>query len=333
MTVTGAFGLEEAPQVLPAHSITFDPETLIVPLRRPAPQTVTMRGGETAQLETPEGWTARQDGSRLTLTPPREPAPGLLDMAVLAAGRRAERVTEVHHAHIGRAALVEPAGLKVLALDLAVPAQARIAYLGAGGDRVAQWLARMGLMVAELDAERVAAGDFEGFTTVVAGVLALTKRPELAAAAPALRAFVEGGGNLVTLYHQSGKGWNVALTPRPVEIGSPSLRWRVTDPAAPVTVLEPAHPLLTGPNRIGADDWAGWHKERGLYFASRWAEAYRPLLALNDPGEAPLTGALITGEIGRGRHTHVSLSLHHQLDRLVPGAFRLMANLVQPVGD
>ena len=34
--------------------------------------------------------------------------------------------------------------------------------------------------------------------------------------------------------------------------------------------------------------------------------------------------------IGKGRHTHASLVLHHQLDKLVPGAFRLIANLVQP---
>ena len=81
---------------------------------------------------------------------------------------------------------------------------------------------------------------------------------------------------------------------------------------------------------IGPDDWAGWDKERGLYFAAEWDAAYQPLLAMSDAGEAPLHGALISAEIGKGRHTHTSLVLHHQLDRLVPGAFRLMANLVQP---
>jgi hypothetical protein len=50
---------------------------------------------------------------------------------------------------------------------------------------------------------------------------------------------------------------------------------------------------------------------------------------MSDAGEAPLRGALLSARIGKGRHTHTSLVLHHQLDRLVPGAFRLMANLVQ----
>ena len=81
---------------------------------------------------------------------------------------------------------------------------------------------------------------------------------------------------------------------------------------------------------MGEEDWANWDKERGLYFASEWDEAYKPLLAMSDAGEDPLTGSLLSAEIGKGRHTHTSLVLHHQLDKLVPGAFRLLANLVQP---
>jgi hypothetical protein len=104
----------------------------------------------------------------------------------------------------------------------------------------------------------------------------------------------------------------------------------VADPSAPVTILSPHSPLLTYPNRIEAADWQGWDKERGLYFVSEHDAAYEELVALNDPGEKPLRGALVSARIGRGRHTHVALVLHHQMDRLVPGAFRIWANLVQP---
>jgi hypothetical protein len=108
------------------------------------------------------------------------------------------------------------------------------------------------------------------------------------------------------------------------------LRWRVTDETALVTHLVPEHPVLTGPNRIGQEDWDGWKKERGLYFARSWDAAYQPLVEMADPGEAPHRGALLSADIGRGRHSHVALNLHHQLQELVPGAFRLMANLVAP---
>lgn len=104
----------------------------------------------------------------------------------------------------------------------------------------------------------------------------------------------------------------------------------MTDPNAPVTILSPRHPLLTGPNIIGPADWDGWDKERGLYFASDFDNAYEPLLSMHDANEQPLNGGLISARIGKGRHTHTGLVLHHQLDRLVPGAFRLMANLAQP---
>jgi hypothetical protein len=104
----------------------------------------------------------------------------------------------------------------------------------------------------------------------------------------------------------------------------------VTDPDAPVTVLAPDSPLLTYPNSIEAGDWQGWDKERGLYFAAEHDPSYEELVSLNDPGESPLRGALVSARIGRGRHTHVALALHHQMDKLIPGAFRVLANLVQP---
>jgi hypothetical protein len=142
---------------------------------------------------------------------------------------------------------------------------------------------------------------------------------------------VRAGGNLVTLYHRPWDNWSPDTTPPArLEIGKPSLRWRVTDEGAEVRHLIPDHPILTGPNAIGPDDWAGWVKERGLYFAKSWDPAYEALLEMADPGEAPHHGALLSARIGQGRHTHCALILHLQMEALVPGAFRLMANLIAP---
>ena len=94
-----------------------------------------------------------------------------------------------------------------------------------------------------------------------------------------------------------------------------------------VTVQVP-HDVLNLPNKISPVDWDGWHKERGLYFASDWAEEYVAPLSMHDPEEAPLTGALLIGDVGKGRHVHTSLNLHHQLEMLTPGAYRLLANLI-----
>jgi LmbE family N-acetylglucosaminyl deacetylase len=333
-TVAGFVDLDEPLRIVPRYSAKLDPETLLLKSGdtvRQWPVELRVTGPEEAvSFKAPAGWRVEQSGDHRIVRAPQEVAAGVHEIVPLIGGAPAFRQTSIAYSHIGRAVHVAPEILKVLALDLALPTGARTAYVGGGADHVGCWLDRMGLDVTELPPGALDR-DFSKFTTIVVGIFAFGLRPDLVAAKARLHGFVEGGGHLVTLYHRPSDGWDPASTPpRRLEIGSPSLRWRVTNPDAPVDVLTPDHPLLSGPNRIGLGDWAGWDKERGLYFASRWDEAYEPLLAMHDAGEPPLEGALVSARIGKGRHTHTSLVLHHQLDKLVSGAFRLMANLVQP---
>ncbi|AWC26073.1 mycothiol conjugate amidase Mca (plasmid) [Aminobacter sp. MSH1] len=331
-TARATFDLEEPFAVLPASSVAMDPEAIIAPLdgtRREWPVSPTVAGKDTPVSLTMEGgWSLAQGGQAIRA--PEKLVAGLSTITPLVGGRPALRLTPIVYPHIGRVTHRQPEALRVLALDLKLPQSARIAYVGAGADRVGLWLARMGLDVTELDAKALA-GDLSQYTTIVVGIFAFGFRKDLAAATEKLHRFVDAGGHLVTLYHRPTDGWDpLATPPRKLEVGSPSLRWRVTDPDAEVTVLVPDHVLINGPNLIGPQDWSGWNKERGLYFVSRWDEAYQPLLSMHDVNEQPLMGALVSAPIGKGRHTHTSLVLHHQMDKLVPGAFRLMANLVQP---
>ncbi len=332
--VSGLFDLEEPFFVTPPQSVTLKPDALLVPTGQDQNNirfAVDIDGGRAPiSLKAAGGWSVRQSGSDWSAERAGEGAAGLAQLEALSGGQPAFQITPIAYPHIGRARFLSPSTLKILSLDLKLPENARVGYVGGGADRVGIWLARMGLNVTELD-ERALGGDLSAFTTIVVGIFAFGIRKDLADVTEKLHRFVESGGHLVTLYHRPTDGWDPEATPvYRIEIGKPSLRWRVTDPAAEVTVLQPEHPLLIGPNIIDAPDWTGWDKERGLYFASRWDEVYEPLLAMHDVDEQPLKGALISGAIGRGRHTHVSLVLHHQMDKLVPGAFRLMANLVQP---
>ncbi|HKK97065.1 MAG TPA: PIG-L family deacetylase, partial [Marivita sp.] len=168
------------------------------------------------------------------------------------------------------------------------------------------------------------------FDTIVIGIFALRFRPGLVDEMPRIHDWVRDGGTLLTLYHRPWDNWDPdSAPPKRLEIGKPSLRWRVTDAQATVTHLQD-HALLNTPNAITKADWDGWVKERGLYFAKSWDDAYTPLLSMSDPNEDALTGSLLTSKVGKGRHTHCSLILHHQMANLVPGAFRLMANLITP---
>lgn len=323
--------LEEALDIGPAASLTLEPDAVLLAPGRPVSidVAVAVDGPGAAGFDLPAGWRGAAVAGGFQVTPPADLAAGLTRLVATVDGRPAQRLSTIAYPQVGRLPFRTPQALSVLALDLALPEGVRIASIGGGNDRVGVWLERMGLDVTALDGADLVGADLSRFTTIVVGIMAFA-RPALRAATERLRAFVEAGGHLVTLYHRPSDGWVPETTPpRLLEIGLPSLRWRVTDPRTAVTLLEPEHPLLAGPNRIGAADFDGWDKERGLYFASRWDEAYRPLLALSDAGEAPLMGALLSARIGAGRHTHTALVLHHQLDRLVPGAFRLLANLVQ----
>ncbi|WP_409564986.1 PIG-L family deacetylase [Microvirga sp.] len=323
---------EEPLRIGPLQPMSLDPAMVLIKAREPAPGIrVQSIGAEPSDWQVPAGWIVRKEGSDWVVLPPRELRPGVTTLVPVVDGRPASSLQTISYPHIRPTSFIAPAELKVLSLDIALPAGARIGYVGGGSDNVGVQMRRLGLDVTDLGEAELKAGALSTFTTIVVGIFAFGLRRDLQMATERLHRFVEEGGHLVTLYHRPTDAWDPAATPpRRLVIGSPSLRWRVTDPAAPMRVLMPDHTLMTSPNRIDAGDWQGWDKERGLYFAAEYDAAYEELLALNDPGENPLKGSLISARIGRGRHTHVSLVLHHQLDKLVPGAFRLLANLVQP---
>jgi len=326
---------EVPPLVSAPVAARLDPDAAVLNLARPAPVTVRLSdirpAGASATFDLPLGWVQAWDGPAVRISTPADISPGLIEVPLRLDGDSAATERRLTYPHIDPRLRATPAVLRLSALSVQVP-DARIGYVGSGNDRAGSWLAELGVDVRTIDDAALAdPGLFAMFDTLLVGVFAFRFRPGLAALSPAIRAWVEGGGTLVTLYHRPWDTWDPDTTPpRRLEIGQPSLRWRVTDATAPVTHLAPDHPVLTGPNPIGPDTWDGWVKERGLYFARTWDPAYVPLVEMADPGEAPHRGALLSAEIGRGRHSHVALGLHTQMDALTTGAFRLMANLVAP---
>jgi hypothetical protein len=303
--------------IAPSKGMAVAPDRLVRLLGDPRPAVLQISCG--AAL--PASWQAERDRhGRWRVRVP----PGRTELGPIGA-----RLVSADSPHVGRAGRVVSAGTVLLGADIAVDHGTRTGVVAGETDRTIDWLEQLGIDVVSLNDEALAAGAFAGLTTVLVGMSAFRQRPALASARAALHAWVYGGGKLVTLYHRPGDGWDPAATPpRRIAIGAPSYRWRVTDPAAPVRMLAPDAQVLRAPNAIGPGDWEGWVRERGLYFASDWDDAYRPLLEMADPDTPPLRGALLEARIGRGWHLHVALALHYQFEALVPGAFRLLANLV-----
>ena len=69
-------------------------------------------------------------------------------------------------------------------------------------------------------------------------------------------------------------------------------------------------------------------QERGLYFGAKWDDRYRPVFEIGDPGEPKERGALLVARHGRGRFVYTGLAFFRQLPAGVPGAYRLLLNLL-----
>jgi hypothetical protein len=114
------------------------------------------------------------------------------------------------------------------------------------------------------------------------------------------------------------------IGPYPFTIG----RDRVTEEDAPVTVLSPDHVLMNFPNAITQEDFEGWVQERGLYYATQWDGSYETVVASHDTGEPDTAGGLLFARFGDGVFIYSGISWFRQLPAGVPGAYRLLANLI-----
>ena len=325
--------LDRAPVLLPARGIELNEAKVVLNAEAGRKEfeigisDVRPVGGEVS-LEVPSGWSVRTDRAGLLLKIPDDAKHGLYQLPVLIDGEQAYSIRRIDYEHIRPTARAFATRLSVRVLSVTVP-KVRVGYIGGGNDRVAHWLNAIGADVTDLSGQELDAERLSSFDSLVIGIFAMKFASELGSDLDSIHDWTRSGGTLVTLYHRPWDNWDPEQTPPlPLEIGQPSLRWRVTNERAKVTHLVPNHPLLTTPNPIGPETWEGWAKERGLYFAKSWDPAYVPLVAMADPDEDPHMGAILAADVGKGRHVHTSLILHHQMEQLVPGGFELMCNLI-----
>jgi LmbE family N-acetylglucosaminyl deacetylase len=337
--------LYRAFEIVPVVTATLDREVLMFPNGAPQSVQVVLAAGRAdatgkVRLEVPKGWRvdpaeapfqlgARGDERtvRFQVTPPKGATErGRLSVLVESGGRTESwRVRTVNHEHIPPQAVRQPSEAALVPFALTTKVR-RIGYIPGPGDRVAESLAAVGYEVTLLPEERLATEKLEGFEAILVGVRAFNASPRLALHRERLLRYVERGGRLIVQYNTNSRVGPLAglVSPYPFEIG----RDRVTDEAAAMTPITAGEPLLSAPNRLGPADFEGWVQERGLYFASKWDERYRPVFAMNDPGEEPLRGGLLVARHGKGTYVYTGIAFFRQLPAGVPGAYRLLANLL-----
>jgi LmbE family N-acetylglucosaminyl deacetylase len=222
--------------------------------------------------------------------------------------------------------LYKPAQLKTRKLDVKLAPGLRIGYVMGTGDRVPEAIEGLGAAPHLLTAAELTTADLSAWNLIVLGIRAYSARPELAAAQPRLDEFVRRGGTLIVQY-QSGN------FPAPFPLSMGRMAERVVDETAPVKLLEPANSLLRWPNEIGAADFDGWVEERGHSFLDSWDASYTPISETADPGQSPQRGGLLVAHPGKGTYIYLAYALYRQLPELVPGSYRLLANLLSAGQD
>ncbi len=228
------------------------------------------------------------------------------------------------YSHIPPVTVLEKAAAQLVAADAGTGSLTNVGYVMGAGDEVPDGLQQLGYTVTLLSDDDLLLGDLDRFGSIVTGVRAYNTRPALRAAEERLTSYMERGGTFVVQYMTTSRTGPTQIGPYPLTIG----RDRVTDENAPMRWLEPGHPVFHTPNRIHPGDFDGWVQERGLYFAASWDDRYKPLLACSDPGEDELRGGLLFAPVGRGAFFYTGLSFFRQIPAGVPGAYRLLANII-----
>jgi hypothetical protein len=138
--------------------------------------------------------------------------------------------------------------------------------------------------------------------------------------------YVNDGGNLIVQYNTSNFISNIKSKIGPYDFNIS--RNRVTDENAPVTFLKPDHPVLNFPNKITQNDFKNWVQERSIYHATEMDKNFETIFSLNDPGEKADEGSLIIANFGKGTFVYTGIVFFRELPAGVPGAYRLLANLI-----
>jgi hypothetical protein len=218
----------------------------------------------------------------------------------------------------------------VVWLDARVAENLRVGYIRGFDFSLPDALNALGVESKELSVDEVKTGDLSKFTSVIVDNRVYESQPELIAVNQKLLDYANAGGNLIVFYHKSDE-WNPyeqksrpQLAPYKLILGNE----RITDENAPITFIEPQHPLLNVPNKLGPGDFVNWIQERGLYYPREWDPQFHALLQSNDPNEAPLKGGLLVADFGKGHYIYTSMVWYRQLRAGVPGAYRMLANMI-----
>ena len=232
----------------------------------------------------------------------------------------------IRYDHIPYINYFKEAVLTVKKFDLKIVGK-KIGYIVGAGDKVPEALDQMGYDVTILGDKELSRNNLQQFDAIITGVRAYNTDAWLNNYYDKLMKYVNNGGNLIVQYNTVNFISNVNQRIGPYNFTI--VNRRITDENAQVKILDPNQSVLHYPNEIDQNDFKGWIQERSIYHAGNFDKNnFETVFSMHDPGENDDDGSLIIAHYGKGTFVYTGLVFFRELPAGVPGAYRLMANLI-----
>lgn len=336
-------------QVVPAVGVQVSPAAAVVPLEAKQKRVTLnidllnnkasgLKGDVSVKL--PSGWTSEparhpfafaRSGERasfqFTVNVPSLDTRGYEVTVVAAANGKeyTEGYDVIEHRDLETRYLYRTSTTEVRGVDVKTAPGLNVGYVMGVGDQVPAGIAQLGYRVTLLDEQALATGDLKAFDAIMTGTRAYAVRNDLITYNQRLLDYARDGGNLIVLYNTQELDPN-QFSPFPAELTQRAEE--VSEEDSPVEILAPTNQAFNWPNKITPADFEGWVEQRGSKFWSKWDAAYTPMIATFDKGQAPQRGGWMWARHGKGHYTYFAYAFHRQLPYGVPGAYRLLANVL-----
>ncbi len=195
----------------------------------------------------------------------------------------------------------------------------KVGYIEGAGDIMDETLENLGYEVLRITEDTPDL--WNEVDAVLVGIRAFNTEKWLMNSGDRIKSFVEDGGNFVVTYTTAGRSGIELPTPLPLTIG----RDRVTEEDAPISMSK--HPILSTPNEITSKDFDYWVQERGLYFPKSY-EGFAEVLTITESTGTNYSNSTVVGHYGKGSVIYTGLSLFRELPAGVPGAMKLLQNIL-----
>ncbi|MDB0037178.1 PIG-L family deacetylase, partial [Schleiferiaceae bacterium] len=224
----------------------------------------------------------------------------------------------ISYPHIGTHYMYTPAQSTLTVLDLNKK-RIKVGYIEGAGDLMDETLESVDYEVVRITEETPELWD--EVDAILVGIRAFNTEAWLMESEERIKSFVANGGNFVVTYTTAGRSGMALPLPVPLTIG----RDRVTEEEAPVALKESV--LMQRPNALSAADFEQWVQERGLYFPSEY-EGYTTALSIAESTGTVYENSTVVASYGKGSVIYTGLSLFRELPKGVPGALRLLQNIL-----